>query len=116
MVLAPLIFLPAIPSQPTTSRLIVVKLKQENCRQKYDQQHGLRSHHLLVFLWCKGCVLRFENEGAEGQLWFRDFPTRPHLLQQIKSKATTNKNFVVRNLNENQDFLLQTVLNFYFQE
>jgi hypothetical protein len=45
-----------------------------------------------------------------------DFPAMPHLLQQIKSKATSNKNFVLRNLNENQNFLLQTILNFYFQK
>jgi hypothetical protein len=45
-----------------------------------------------------------------------DFPTKPHLLQQIKLKTTANKNFVLQNLNENQNFLLQTILNSYFQK
>ncbi len=51
------------------------------------------------------------------QWWmFWDFPIRPYLLQKIKLKIVANKNFVLQNLNENQNFLLQTVLNFYFQE
>jgi len=44
----------------------VVKLKQENYRQKSCQQHGLRFHHLLVYLCCKGCVLCLKDEGIEG--------------------------------------------------
>jgi len=44
------------------------------------------------------------------------FPHQANLLQQIKLEAKANKNFVLQNLNENQDFLLQTILNFYFQE
>jgi hypothetical protein len=36
MVPAPSTFFSAIPSQPTTARLIVVKSKQENCKQESD--------------------------------------------------------------------------------
>jgi hypothetical protein len=68
MVQAPSTFLLAIPSQLATRRFIVVKSKQENCRQESDQQHGLKSCHLLVFLWCRGCVLCLGDEGVEGQL------------------------------------------------
>jgi hypothetical protein len=68
MVLAPSTFPAAIPSQLVATRFIVVKSKQENYRQKFDQQHELRSHHLLVFLWCKGCVLCIGDEGVEGRL------------------------------------------------
>jgi hypothetical protein len=49
MVPAPSTFFPIIPSQPTIVRLIIVKSKQKNCKQESDQQHGLRSCHLLVF-------------------------------------------------------------------
>jgi hypothetical protein len=38
----------------------------------------------------------------------------PHLLQQIKLEVVANKNVVLQNLNENQDFLLQIILNFCF--
>jgi hypothetical protein len=47
-------------------------------------------------------VLRFSHEATS--------------TQTIRLKATTNKNFVLQNLNENQDFLLQIVLNLFFQE
>jgi hypothetical protein len=50
-------------------------------------------------------------------MWrFWNFPTKLHLLEQIKLEVTTNKNFVLQNLDENQDFLLQIVLNLCFQE
>jgi hypothetical protein len=66
MVLVPSTLLPVIPSQPTITKLIVVKLKEENGRQKSNQQHGLKFHHLFVFLWCRGCVLHLGNEGVKG--------------------------------------------------
>jgi len=68
MVLAPSTFRPAIPFQLVATRFIVLKLKQENYKQEFDQQNGLRFHHLLVFLWCRGCVLCLGHEGVEGQL------------------------------------------------
>jgi hypothetical protein len=43
-------FFLAIPSQLVSTRFIVVKSTQENCKQEFDQQHGLKSRrHLLVF-------------------------------------------------------------------
>jgi len=54
MVIALSTFLLAIPSQPAIVRLTIVKSKKENCKQKSNQQHGLRSCHLFVLLWCKG--------------------------------------------------------------
>jgi len=48
MVPAPSTFLPAIPSQVVAARLTIVKSKQEYYKQKSDQQHGLKSCHLLV--------------------------------------------------------------------
>jgi hypothetical protein len=68
MVSTPSTFLPVIPSQPTTIRLIIVKSKQENYKQEFGQQHGLKSRHLLIFLWCRGYVLCLKDEGIEGQL------------------------------------------------
>jgi hypothetical protein len=67
MVLPPSTFLLAIPFQPTTTIFTIVKLKQKNYRQEHDQQHGLKSCHLF-FLWCKGYLLCFGNEGIERQL------------------------------------------------
>jgi hypothetical protein len=69
------------------------------------------------FLWYRGCLLHLGDEGVEGRLWmFWNFPTRPHLLQQIRLEVVANKNFVLQNLNENQIFLLHIVLIFSFQE
>jgi len=68
MVLVPSTFLLAIPFQPTTTRFTIIKSKQKKCRQEFDQQHGLGSCHLFLFLWCRGYVLGFGDEGIEGQL------------------------------------------------
>jgi len=60
-------------------------------------------------------MLHLENESFEGQLWtFWDFPTKLHPLQQIKLEVVANKNFVLQNLNENKNFLLQTIFIFLF--
>jgi hypothetical protein len=67
MVPTPSTFLPTIPFQPTTTRLIIVKSNQENYKQESNQQHGLRSRYLIVFLWCKGCVFHLKDEGVKGQ-------------------------------------------------
>jgi hypothetical protein len=67
--------------------------------------------------FCAHYVFCFGDEEVEGWLWtFWDFRTKPHVFQQIMLEATTNKKFVLQNLNENQDFLLQTILNLCFQE
>jgi len=69
MVLAPSTFLLAIPFQHATTKLTVVKLKHENYKQKSNEQHGLRFHHLLVFFfWYMGCILCLGDGGIEGQL------------------------------------------------
>ncbi len=72
MVLAPSTFLLVIPFQPATTNFIIVKSKQKNYRQEFDQQHGLKSCHLFVFFSVRAMyfalelkVLKDDNERFE---------------------------------------------------
>jgi hypothetical protein len=49
MVPTPSTFFFTIPFQPTIVRLTIVKLKQKNYKQESNQQHGLKSCHLVFF-------------------------------------------------------------------
>jgi hypothetical protein len=42
------------------------------------------------------------------------FPHQTNLLQQIRLEAKANKNFVLQNLNENQDFFIANCFKFIF--
>jgi len=64
MVLAPSTFFPAIPFQPTTIIFIIIKLKQENCMQEFDQ-HGLRYCHFILFCGARAMYFALEMKALK---------------------------------------------------
>jgi uncharacterized membrane protein len=86
MVLAPSTFLLAIPFQPTTTIFTIIKLKQKNYMQEFDQQHGLRSYHFYFFCGARAMYFTLEMKALKDNCEHFEFSLPNHIYSNKSGK------------------------------